>query len=111
MTVTTITSVGLASSVKRIGRSNADRVNYGNTKGAIAGKVLEKGLPVARRVLCHQRDTGALVGSTWSNASGNYSFSGLDDSEKYYIVALDEDMSAEQYNAAVQDLIPASKAI
>ena len=77
--------------------------------GSITGKVLEQGVPVSRRVLCHQRDTGALVASTWSDASGNYVFNGLDGSKKHYIVSLDEDMSSTQYNAVVQDLVPADK--
>ena len=77
--------------------------------GTITGKVLEQGAPVSRRVLCHQRDTGALVTSTWSNANGDYVFKGLDNTKKYYVVALDEDMSAIQYNAVVQDLIPANE--
>lgn len=77
--------------------------------GVITGKVLEQGVPVSRRVLCHQRDTGALVGSTWSDVNGDYIIDGLDDSKKYYIVSLDEDMSTTQYNAVVQDLIPANE--
>lgn len=108
MAVTAITSIGLAIKVKRYGRSNPDRINRGNTKGVITGKTLEQGVPVSRRVLCHQRDTGALVTSTWSDASGNYVFNGLDNTKKYYVVSLDEDMSTTQYNAVVQDLIPAS---
>ena len=108
MAVTAITSVGLAMSVKRYGRSNPDRIDRGNNKGFINGKTLEQGVPVSRRVLCHQRDTGALVASTWSNANGDYVFKGLDDTKKYYVVSLDEDMSTTQYNAVVQDLIPAS---
>lgn len=77
--------------------------------GSISGKVLEQGVPVSRRVLCHQRDTGVLVGSTWSDANGDYVIDGLDESKKYYIVSLDEDMSTTQYNAVVQDLIPANE--
>ena len=111
MAVTAITSIGLAIKVKSYRRSNSDRINRGNSKGAITGKTLEQGQPVSRRVLCHQRDTGALVASTWSNANGDYVFKGLDNTKKYYVVALDEDMSAIQYNAVVQDLIPASEVI
>lgn len=77
--------------------------------GVITGKILEQGVPVSRRVLCHQRDTGVLAGSTWSDVNGDYVFNGLDDSKKYYIVSLDEDMSTTQYNAVVQDLIPAKE--
>ena len=43
----------------------------------------------------------------WLDVNGDYVFNGLDDSKKYYIVSLDEDMSTTQYNAVVQDLIPA----
>lgn len=109
MAITAITAVGLAIKVKKYRRSNLDHINRGNIKGVIAGRTLEQGMPVSRRVLCHQRDTGALVASTWSNASGDYVFNGLDDSKKYYVVSLDEDMSTTQYNAVVQDLIPANE--
>ena len=111
MAVTAITSIGLAIKVKKYGRSNPINVNRGNTKGVITGKTLEQGVPVSRRVLCHQRDTGGLVASTWSNANGDYVFKGLNDTKKYYVVSLDEDMSTTQYNAVVQDLIPASEVI
>lgn len=109
MAVTAITAVGLAIRVKKYGRSNPVNINRGNNKGVITGKTLEQGQPVSRRVLCHQRDTGALVTSTWSDANGDYTFNGLDDTKKYYVVALDEDMSAVQYNAVVQDLIRANE--
>ena len=33
--------------------------------GVITGKILEQGVPVSRRVLCHQRDTGVLAGRKW----------------------------------------------
>lgn len=107
MAITAITSIGMAIKVKKYGRSNPDRINRGNIKGIINGKTLEQGQPVSRRVLCHQRDTGALVASIWSNADGDYVFKGLDNTKKYYVVSLDEDMSTTQYNAVVQDLIPA----
>ena len=109
MAVTAITSLGLAIRVKKYGRSNPDRINRGNIKGLISGRTLEQGVPVSRRVLCHQRDTGVLVASTWSNANGDYVFKGLDNTKKYYVVSLDEDMSTTQYNAVVQDLIPANE--
>ncbi|MEK6203269.1 MAG: hypothetical protein N2B04_04365 [Psychrobacter sp.] len=93
----------------KIGVSNIESlINYKHA-GVITGKILEQGVPVSRRVLCHQRDTGVLAGSTWSDANGDYVFNGLDDSKKYYVVSLDEDMSTTQYNAVVQDLIPANE--
>lgn len=107
MSVTAITSVGLAIRVKRYGRSNPANINRGNSKGVITGKTLEQGVPVSRRVMCHARGTGVLVNTTWSNANGDYVFKGLDNTKKYYVVSLDEDMSTTQYNAVVQDLIPA----
>lgn len=111
MAVTAITSVGLAIRVKKYGRSNPVNINRGNNKGVIIGKTVEQGVPVSRRVMCHVRDTGVLVNTTWSNANGDYVFKGLDNTKKYYVVSLDEDMSETQYNAVVQDLIPASEVI
>ncbi|MGP5535318.1 hypothetical protein ACTXMF_12125 [Psychrobacter celer] len=95
--------------VFKIGVMDISDLHGPKYSGVITGKVLEQGVPVSRRVLCHQRDTGVLVGSTWSDANGNYVFNGLDDSKKYYVVSLDEDMSSTQYNAVVQDLIPANE--
>ncbi len=97
--------------VFKIGVMDISDLHSPRYSGVIAGKVLEQGVPVSRRVLCHQRDTGKLVGSTWSDASGDYIFNGLDDSKKYYVVSLDEDMSTTQYNAVVQDLIPAKEVL
>lgn len=95
----------------RIGVRNIKSLNKPKYSGIITGKVLEQGVPVSRRVLCHERATGVLVGSTWSDVSGDYVFNELDDSKKYYIVSLDEDMSTTQYNAVVQDLIPAKEVL
>lgn len=93
----------------KIGVKSIESLDKPRYSGSISGKVLEQGVPVSRRVLCHERATGVLVGSTWSDASGDYVFNDLDDSKKYYVVSLDEDMSTTQYNAVVQDLIPANE--
>lgn len=95
--------------VFKIGVIDISDLHSPKYSGVITGKVLEQGVPVSRRVLCHQRDTGVLAGSTWSDSNGNYVINGLDDSKKYYVVSLDEDMSSTQYNAVVQDLIPANE--
>lgn len=97
--------------VFKLGVKDISDLNSYKHSGVITGKVLEQGVPVSRRVLCHQRDMGILVGATWSDANGDYIIDGLDDSKKYYIVSLDEDMSSAQYNAVVQDLIPANEVL
>ncbi len=95
--------------VFKIGVMDISDLHAPKYSGIITGKVLEQGIPVSRRVLCHERNTGILVGSAWSDVNGDYVFNGLDDRKKYYIVSLDEDMSTTQYNAVVQDLIPAKE--
>lgn len=97
--------------VFKIGVMDISDLHGPKYSGIITGKVLEQGVPVSRRVLCHERNTGILVGSTWSDVNGDYVITDLDDSKKYYIVALDEDMSSTQYNAVVQDLIPANEVL
>lgn len=109
MNVDIVSRTKLIAIKKKYSRGSVTLPNKGGSKGTITGKVLEKGVPVSRRVLCHQRDTGTLVASTWSDANGDYAFNRLDESKKYYIVSLDEDMSTTQYNAVVQDLIPVDK--
>lgn len=111
MDVDIVNRTGLININKRYSRGSVTLSNKGKSKGVITGKVLEQGTPVSRRVLCHQRDTGVLVGSTWSDVNGDYIINGLDDSKKYYVVSLDEDMSTTQYNAVVQDLIPTNEVL
>lgn len=85
------------------------RLNSGIGRGGyIAGRVFEKEIPVSRRVLCYHRRTGNLVNSTYSDIGGNYRFDDLEPNANYFVVALDENNDAVQYNAVVQDLIAAS---
>lgn len=76
--------------------------------GYIAGRVFEKEIPVARRVMCYHRRTGSLVNSTYSDDDGNYYFDDLEPNTNYFVISLDENNDAVQYNAVVQDLIAAS---
>lgn len=72
---------------------------------AISGVIMENNIPVSRRVFCYLRRSGALIGITRSDENGNYQFTDLSLKANYYIVSLDENGDAQQYNAVVQDLI------
>ena len=72
---------------------------------AIIGVVTENSIPVSRRVFCYLRKSGALIDVTRSDKDGNYRFDNLSLTASYYIVSLDENGDAQQYNAVVQDLI------
>lgn len=86
-----------------------EELNSGIGRGGfIAGRVFEKEIPVSRRVLCYHRRTGNLVHYTYSDIDGNYRFDDLEPNANYFVVALDENNDAVQYNAVVQDLIAAS---
>lgn len=81
---------------------------YANTDydSAITGRVVDKeNTPIAGRVFCYERATGFLVGSTYSNANGDYIFFNLDDKKEYFVTAIDEDKRTQQENAVTQDLI------
>lgn len=67
-----------------------DTVDAG--RGKIVGTVKEKGTPdapVARRVLLHRQRDGRCIREMWSSAAGNYSFTFIDETEKYYVVSFD----------------------
>lgn len=82
------------------------RIGIGG-RGFIAGRVLEQGLPVVRRIMCYHRNSGELVSIVFSDNSGDYRFDNLKLNAKYYVLSLDENDDATQYNAVVQDMIVA----
>lgn len=75
-----------------------------NSNSVIQSQVLELGYPVARKVYLHDRNSGELVGVTWSDDKGNYSFGGLQAGREYYVLAIDHQ---KKYNAVVQDMLRA----
>lgn len=58
---------------------------------------------VCRLRLFRDRD-GVIVAETWSDASGNYAFAGIDPAERYSVVAYDH---THNYRAVIADnLLP-----
>lgn len=77
--------------------------------GSIAGEVDIAGTPntpVRREVRLHNRTTGALTKTAWSDAAtGAYRFDGLSLTQTFYVVAFDYQLN---YNAVVKDnVLPA----
>lgn len=71
--------------------------------GMVSGEVTEIGVPVARTVRIYTRSTGALVGTTTSDAvTGEYSF--VVDPGDYFVIAFDDDVDPV-YNAVILDKI------
>ena len=76
-----------------------------NGKGSISGRVLENGLPVSRRVMLYERNTGIYAGQTRSGVDGNYTFKRTNETMTYFIVSVDDNNDGVQYNLVGQDLI------
>lgn len=73
--------------------------------GSITGRVLENGLPVSRRVMLYERQTGIYAGQTRSDSDGNYTFKSTNETMTYFIVSVDDANDGVQYNLVGQDLI------
>lgn len=78
------------------------RIIKPNTLGVIAGRTLNKGLPISRQVLLYQRATGELVDKIWSDDGGNYQFNNLVMGHEYYVLAIDYE---HEYKAPIQDML------
>lgn len=70
--------------------------------GTISGEVTELDIPVIREVGLYDRATRQLIAITWSDEKGQYKFTGIDSTRKYYVHAID---SNDFYNAVTQDMI------
>ena len=70
--------------------------------GTISGEVTELDIPVIREVGLYDRATRQLIAVTWSDEKGQYKFTGIDSTRKYYVHAID---SNDFYNAVTQDMI------
>jgi len=70
--------------------------------GTITGTITEASSedPLVRRVRLLERATGLLLAETWSDAQGDYSFTALDMSREYLVLAFDH---TDEYNMATAD--------
>lgn len=90
--------------------NNNDLITYGAPEDYTAditsyyyyGYITENELPVARKVYIYNRSTGALMGTTTSNASDGYYYLTTTISGEHFIVVLDDD-AGETYNALIAD--------
>lgn len=73
--------------------------------GSITGIILENGAPVSRSVMLYERDTGAFAGKGKSKADGSYTFNRTNENLTYFVIAIDDNEDATQYNLVGQDLI------
>lgn len=75
--------------------------------GQVSGNVKDSaGANAVRTVRAYRRDTGALVGNTTSDASGNYSFY-TPTLDELTVIALDDHTSGTYYNDQAARVIPA----
>lgn len=79
------------------------KIDKGN--GSISGIVLEKGVPVSRRVMLYERVSGTLFGQTQSNSTGHFTFDKTKEDLTYFAISLDETQDEIQYNLAGKDLL------
>lgn len=73
--------------------------------GSITGIILENGAPVSRSVMLYERNTGAFAGKGKSKADGSYTFNRTNENLTYFVIAIDDNEDATQYNLVGQDLI------
>lgn len=73
--------------------------------GYIAGQVLEKGVPVSRRVMCYHRRTGSLIAKTWSSEEGNFRFDGLEPGIGLFLTSVNDMGLTIPFNAVTNDLV------
>jgi hypothetical protein len=76
--------------------------------GTITGTVTETidsvEFPVKRWVRLHHRHSGTLIAAMYSDENtGQFSFDGLNPSDLYYVIALDNLADANTYNALIFD--------
>lgn len=85
-------------------RARPDFLLNSRHAGRITGTVKRKGdpanVPLVRRVRLYCERDGALMRETWSDSYGSYSFEGIDETEKYTVIAWDYQ---HLYRAVVAD--------
>ncbi len=85
-------------------RNGVPIVRIANRHGSISGKVLIKGAPTSRQVICMGRVNKKVMATTWSDSAGNYRFDNLVKGSEYVCLAIDH---TRNYNAVVQDMLRA----
>ena len=70
--------------------------------GTISGIVTIENIPGSRKVRLYRKHDGMLLRETWSAPNGAYSFSNLDPTWEYFVVAHDH---LRVYNGVIQDMI------
>jgi hypothetical protein len=78
-----------------------------SVSGTISGQVQEEGLPVAGKLVrLYYRPTGALIANAISDATGRYTFRGLEPSANVYVITA-FNQAPLQYDAVIHDNISA----
>jgi hypothetical protein len=77
----------------------------GSITGTVKQKAFPTNTPLVRRVRLFHEASGRLIRETWSDTSGNYSFSNLAKSVPYTVVAYDY---AGSYRAVIADNVQAT---
>lgn len=72
--------------------------------GTLSGTVKQAGTPVAGRwVRLYYRKNGFQIGAVRSGPNGEFSFSGLDPGDQYFVIAFDDLNQAPDFNAVILD--------
>lgn len=73
--------------------------------GVIEGNVTENGTPIADALIhLFWRSSMQCIGRTWTDANGDYQFTGLDTSKTYVVIAQDK-AGGTQYNDQIRALV------
>lgn len=70
--------------------------------GKVSGVVTVSGTPVSRRVRLFEAKSARLIAETWSDAAGQYSFTGISAALEYFVTAHDHTLTND---AVIHDAI------
>jgi len=84
------------------GHEETEAINY------IAGYVKEHITPITRQIYLHNRDTGALIGSTTSSGAGGYFYCETTYSGSHYVVCLDDEAGVSYNDLIYGNIYPAT---
>ena len=73
--------------------------------GSISGIVTEKEIPVSRRVMLYERQSGIYFGEVQSGTDGKFTFEDTVESLTYFAIALDDSEGEIPENLVGQDLL------
>jgi hypothetical protein len=88
-----------------MGGSPTEVINLDNSR-TISGDVMEDGGYVERWIRLYHRYTGVQI-AAMKSTGGTFSFSGLDHSDSYFCVKLDDAGASPDFNALIYDFKPA----